>query len=414
MLFKYLFTIFIFTNSINSQCRVDPTSVSYQLFTSIARTKQPDAKGGVGKIWFLGDYALKETKPQTDFVEESTLKELEILENLQGYYQFANYIPKKCFVSKAVTIMYSKVGFDNVYYLMPRYQGDLHKMDKRNMNVLDKFDLMFKLLRAYQLLHIKGFLHLDTKPENIFMMTDMTPVLADFGFAMRQTDIRTFMCGTPGFLAPEIEKIKTPSYTEYADVYALGMVFYELITGLDSGTIKTNMAENNKDYKLFKTLIQIMTSHILPTGVSSSLIARCNMFLAEEILKDSLVPIIDSLIPPLDNNQNFLKKAITGLYNTYYAEDKKRADENYIIQARIDILTKFFDKELKLYEQTALSNKNFNKYKEEILADYAMRKSKFFEILEKNMTNIPGTTLNAIQTAYYIQPISDNQRNYII
>ena len=66
-------------------------------------------------------------------------------------------------------------------------------------------------------------MHLDLKEQNIMLMDSYTPVIADFGFAMLPNQTRNFTCGTPLFMAPEIYTLR---YTKYADIYALGIVFF--------------------------------------------------------------------------------------------------------------------------------------------------------------------------------------------
>lgn len=72
--------------------------------------------------------------------------------------------------------------------------------------------------------------HRDLKPENILVKDD-TLKLADFGFA-KQSDNGSFMksiVGTPMYMSPQL--LKQQRYSYKCDIWALGVIFYELIVG---------------------------------------------------------------------------------------------------------------------------------------------------------------------------------------
>lgn len=97
-------------------------------------------------------------------------------------------------------------------------------------------DLVAKLGRAVQLAHDEGIVHRDLKPANVLLTSDGTPKIADFGLAQQfgEDSSRTLSgvrVGTPSYMAPEQAAGNASSVGPLADVYALGAVLYELLTG---------------------------------------------------------------------------------------------------------------------------------------------------------------------------------------
>lgn len=78
-------------------------------------------------------------------------------------------------------------------------------------------------------LHKSKILYRDLKPENILIDKDGYIKLSDFGLAKMALDSNTF-CGTPEYIAPEI--LAGVGYTTTADWWALGILTYEMLTGV--------------------------------------------------------------------------------------------------------------------------------------------------------------------------------------
>jgi hypothetical protein len=102
--------------------------------------------------------------------------------------------------------------------------------------------LVETLASAVEAAHQKGIVHRDLKPANVLLsagpgapLVDCTPKVADFGLAKRLDDAgRTAtgaVVGTPSYMAPEQAAGKTKEVGPAADVYALGAVLYECLTG---------------------------------------------------------------------------------------------------------------------------------------------------------------------------------------
>lgn len=91
-----------------------------------------------------------------------------------------------------------------------------------------------QILNTVDYLHQNKVAHCDLKFENIlYDEATATLKLIDFGFSVDDADTQlpTFLCGTPSYMAPE-EVLKKPGDLFKADVWSLGVILFKLATGL--------------------------------------------------------------------------------------------------------------------------------------------------------------------------------------
>jgi serine/threonine-protein kinase PpkA len=135
-----------------------------------------------------------------------------------------------------IVTVYACGVIDNHYYLAMEVLsgGDLTERIKKGLRPEEAIDVMLQVGNALKVAHSKNILHRDIKPENVMFHESGKAVLVDFGIAKDSDTTSSFtqvgaVVGTPHYMSPERCMGKATDHR--SDLYAMGVMFYEMLTG---------------------------------------------------------------------------------------------------------------------------------------------------------------------------------------
>jgi WD40 repeat protein len=128
---------------------------------------------------------------------------------------------------------------DGTYYLVSEFIPGMtlrQRLAGERLSFPQAAELLARVAEALHCAHEHGVIHRDIKPSNILLDREGQPHLADFGLAKRQVGESTLttvgqVLGTPAYMSPEQACGESHRVDGRSDLYSLGVVFYELLTG---------------------------------------------------------------------------------------------------------------------------------------------------------------------------------------
>ncbi|NNE01419.1 MAG: protein kinase [Pirellulaceae bacterium] len=130
-------------------------------------------------------------------------------------------------------------------------------LDQRPPPIATVVDWIINIAEALDHAHARGVIHRDVKPSNILIDTNDRPYLTDFGLALREVDIdrnatEKKYVGTFSYMSPEQARGEGHLVDRRADVFSLGIVFYEMLSG-------TRPFRGTSSQQLLKSIVRAET-----------------------------------------------------------------------------------------------------------------------------------------------------------
>ena len=131
--------------------------------------------------------------------------------------------------------LYETIKTQSHIYLIMDFcnNSDLYKHIKNNgkLNENDSKKIFLQIANGLYVLRKNNLIHRDMKPHNILLTLSGNVKIADFGFVTSTNDdkLMNTLCGSPIYMAPEI--LKYNKYDEKVDLWSIGIILFEMLTG---------------------------------------------------------------------------------------------------------------------------------------------------------------------------------------
>lgn len=207
----------------------EPLSSSFSpgyIFAGRYRMVTRLGRGGMGDVWRADDLVLETPVALKLITSTGPAARAQILNEVRLARQITH--PAVCRVFD--------VGEDDgiVFFSMELVNGeDLATLLRRvgRLTTERVMEIARHLCSGLAAAHAQGVLHRDLKPANILIDNHGRAIITDFGIAIQREDgAQQPLIGTPGYMAPE-QLTPGATLTERTDIYALGLILYELVVG---------------------------------------------------------------------------------------------------------------------------------------------------------------------------------------
>lgn len=192
------------------------------------RLKEKIGTGGMADVWLADDREL-DREVAVKILHDRFAQDKEFVERFRREAQSAAGLQHPNVVS-----IFDRGEFGDTYFIAMEYVDgpQLKDLVKGGMSTKDAIDFTRQILNAARFAHRKGIVHRDLKPQNVLIDGEGRARVADFGIARGESSDITAtgsVMGTAQYLSPEQAQGKET--TPRSDIYSIGVILYEALTG---------------------------------------------------------------------------------------------------------------------------------------------------------------------------------------
>ncbi|MBU1623487.1 MAG: protein kinase [Gammaproteobacteria bacterium] len=257
------------------------------------RCLKPVGRGGMSSV-FLAERLSDKAQIALKFADGSVSEDSEVLYRFVEEYGLLEQVRHP-----HVLQIYDQGVTDDALFIVMEYLpgGTLkQRIGSKGITGKEAWRVLREISHALAEVHARGIIHRDIKPENIMLREDGSAVLGDFGVARRMHEVRMdghldTVVATPYYMSPE--QALGVAEDDRTDIYSMGAVFYNMLTGLKPYTGDTLESIVQQHLRAETPKLQAEHQHLQP--LLDSMMAKSK---SQRHSAKTLIAHLDTYHPP--------------------------------------------------------------------------------------------------------------------